>query len=460
MLTEDELSKLINYGLEKGADFIDIRIEDYVENSITIRDYIVDEVSSTIMTGAGIRVLYNGGLGFASTNNLSWDNMVKTLESALKIAKLLSGKTNVKLTILPARHDIVQSKLEEDPRSVSPEQKINDLLKLSKEVLSRNEAIKTITTRYKDITGRTIYVSSEDRFIEQHYNYTWLYSWVTGRENDVAASARTELGTRKGYVIFNKYPQEEIADTLVKRVLNQLKAVTPKGGLYPAILAPEVVGVFAHEAFGHLAEADLTVSGSILADKLGKKIVSELVTIVDDPTIPDAYGTFKYDDEGVETRPVKIVEDGVLKELMVDRKFSAMLNMKPTGNARAEDYNVPPLIRMRTTYIAPRDMSLEELLEDIKYGYYLVSFRGGQANLDGTFQVGIQEAYEIVNGEIRRPVRNMSISGNTIDTLKYVSGVGKDFQYFYGRCGKGQTAYVSDGGPHIRVDKILIGGAK
>jgi TldD protein len=459
LLSEDELFKIINMGLEKGAEFVDLRIEDYVENNIVVRDTIVEESSTNITTGASIRVLYRGGLGFASTNELSYESLAKTLESALRIARALSGKTNIKLKKLPSRHDVVELKIENDPRNIPVEDKISDLMRLNQEILGR-EYVKTITTRYADITGKTIYVSSEERYIEQHYNYTWLYAWATGRLNDIVASARIELGTRRGYELFNKYPQEEIADKLTGRVERQLKAATPRGGVYPAVLAPEVVGVFTHEAFGHLAEADLTMSGSILADKIGKKIVSELVTIIDDPTIPDAYGTFKYDDEGVEARPVTIVDKGVLRELMVDRKYAEILGVKPTGNARAEDYNVPPLIRMRTTYIKPGDMSIEELFEDIKYGYYLVSFRGGQANLDGTFQVGIQEAYEIVNGEIGRPVRNMSISGNTIETLKHVSGVGKDFEYFYGRCGKGQTVFVSDGGPHIRVDKILVGGMR
>ena len=114
---------------------------------------------------------------------------------------------------------------------------------------------------------------------------------------------------------------------------------------------------------------------------------------------------------------------------------------------------------MRNTYLAPGDYSLEELLEDIKFGYYLKSFRGGQANLDGTFQVGIQEAYEIVNGEIDKPIRNLSISGNTLETLLKVDAVGKDFELWPGRCGKdGQTAFICDGGPHTRVKEVIIGG--
>jgi TldD protein len=114
---------------------------------------------------------------------------------------------------------------------------------------------------------------------------------------------------------------------------------------------------------------------------------------------------------------------------------------------------------MRCTYMAPRDQTMEELIKGVKAGYYFKSFRGGQANLDGTFQVGIQEGYEIINGEVGELIRNASISGNTLETLHQVDAVGKDFALDSGRCGKGQTAFIGDGGPHIRIKEIVVGGS-
>jgi TldD protein len=219
------------------------------------------------------------------------------------------------------------------------------------------------------------------------------------------------------------------------------------------------VGVFVHEAFGHLAEADLALSGGVLATNLGKKIGSNLVTFYDDGTIDGAFGAFKYDDEGVPSQKTLLIKDGVVTGLMHNRETAQKFNAQPTGNARAEDFRVEPIIRMRCTYMAPRDQTIEELIEDVKSGYYFKSFRGGQANLDGTFQVGIQEGYEIEKGEIGAPVRNASISGNTLETLHEVDAVGKDFLLDPGRCGKGQTAFISDGGPHIRISKVVVGGS-
>jgi TldD protein len=196
-----------------------------------------------------------------------------------------------------------------------------------------------------------------------------------------------------------------------------------------------------------------------LASTLGKKIGSDLVTFYDDGTIPGAFGSFKYDDEGIPTQKTLLINNGVVSGLMHNRETAQKFNAQPTGNARAEDFRVEPIIRMRNTYMAPRDNSFEELMEDVKSGYYFKSFRGGQANLDGTFQVGIQEGYEIVNGEIGAPVRDASISGNTLETLLKVDAVGKDFKLDPGRCGKGQTAFICDGGPHIRISEVVVGGS-
>ncbi len=233
----------------------------------------------------------------------------------------------------------------------------------------------------------------------------------------------------------------------------------PKGGKFPVVLGPNVVGVFVHETFGHLAEADLALAGGVLMNNMGKKIGSDVVTFYDDGTIEGAFGSAKYDDEGVPAQKTLLIKDGVVSGLMHNRETAQKFNTTPTGNARAEDFRVEPIIRMRNTFMAPRDRSFEELIEDVDSGYYFKSFRGGQANLDGTFQVGMEEGYEIVKGEVGEAVRDASISGNTLDTLFKVEAVGKDFELWPGRCGKGQTAFVSDGGPHIRIKEVVVGGS-
>ena len=287
----------------------------------------------------------------------------------------------------------------------------------------------------------------------------WARVTASAVSQGVFTFSREEIGSTAGYEVFDTETPERISEKVAKRAVEQLKAKAPKGGVFPVVLGSNVVGVFVHEAFGHLAEADLALSGGVLANSLGKKIASDVVTFYDDGTATGAFGSFKYDDEGVPAQKTLLIKDGVVTGLMHNRETAAKFNAVPTGNARAEDFHVEPIIRMRNTFMVPRDHSLEELMEGVQTGYYFKSFRGGQANIDGTFQVGIQEAYEIVNGEVGEPVRNASISGNTLETLFKVDAAGRDFTLWPGRCGKGQTAFICDGGPDIRVKEVTVGGS-
>ncbi len=456
----DEMRKVIDLVMREGASFIDIRLERSVKNYFEIRNDVVEYLGMGVDEGAFIRVLYNNHVGHCVCSKINYRDISNAALNALKIAKLSSKRVGGKKGFyeLSSRTDRIQAYLRVDPSDISPEEKVNDLLNICKGAFGYSSSIKSVTVKYMDLKTNKQYYSSEERFIEQEQNIVWLYVWISGREVDIATSAREELGSIEGYTIFKNNDPYELGSRVAERVVKQLGAKTPKGGRMPVVMAPNVVGVFAHEAFGHLAEADLALSGSIIMDRVGSKIGSEELTIIDDPTIPGGFGTMKYDDEGVEAIKVYLIKNGVIKGLMHSRETALMTGTRPTGNARAENYRFKPIIRMRNTIIEPGSHEVEELFEGIKFGYYLKSFRGGQANLDGTFQVGIQEAYEIVNGEVGDPVRNMSICGNTLETLSLIDAIAKDFELEYGRCGKGQLAFVSDGGPHIRVREIMVGG--
>ncbi len=452
----DKVAKLVEDISVRERAFIDVRIE--------ISDTLFIERTSESLRvrcgtdqGAAIRAFCRGTFGFTSTTNVTIEGIREGIERALKIAKVREGE--LKIRLLDPRRDEVVPRLRKDFREIEPEVKVRDLetyYRLLREKCST--LLRSAVVYYRDLYWSKFYISSEGRVLRQDYAYTWLYTWLTGGEGGTITSVRDERGTRDGYTLWDKWSPEKLAERVAKRLDGQVRGRPPRAGRFPVVMAPEVVGVFVHEVFGHLAEADIAMSGSIVKDRLGQRVGSELVNIVDDPQVEEGFGTYMYDDEGVEARRAVLVERGVAKEFMVDRVYSAMLNIEPTGNARAESFRVSPLIRMRNTLMLPGDATLDELFEDIEFGYYLVSFRGGQANLDGTFQVGIQEAYEIVKGEVRDPVKNMSISGNLLEVLSKVSAVGKDFDLEYGRCGKGQIAYVSSGGPHIKVDEVIIGG--
>jgi TldD protein len=454
------LTKSVDYGRSLGAEYVEVRAQSLFKTLLTTKDGTVEGAKEGTESGAGVRALVNGAWGFVSLGKLEPKLLTEAVDESVRLARAASlrVKSPVKLAEVKAVEDRVAAKPEKSPRDVSMEEKIDNVLAMDRTVLGYDKRIKSCTISYLDVTGTNYFVNSDGACIQQDKLYVWSRILASARENSVYASAREETGSTAGYEVFDIETPEKVGTMVAKRVVEQLKAKTPKGGSFPAVIGPNVVGVFMHEAMGHLAEADLTLSGSILYDKLGKQIASDAVTVYDDGTVEGAFGSFKYDDEGVQTQKTPLIEKGTLTGLMHNRETAQKLSMEPTGNARAEDFRFEPIIRMRNTYLAAGDSSFEELIEDVDFGYYLKSFRGGQANLDGTFQVGIQEAYEIVKGQLGASVRSASISGNTLETLRRVDAVGRDFELWPGRCGKGQTAFICDGGPHIRVEEVVIGG--
>lgn len=455
------LTKLTNIAADQGASYAEARAQRLTKTSLTLKEELVEAAKQGIESGVAIRVLVNGAWGFASVGSLDIAVLKKAVLDACGMAKLASTRLKAPTKLAPAKtvEDKVLSKPKKKPQDIAIEDKIKTALTITKTSLSYNSQIKSCGVDYMDLMDVSTFANSEGTYIEQDKLYVWSRITASAQTNGVFTFSREEVGSTSGYELFDEQAPEELGKKVAERAIQQLTAKQPKGGKFPVVLGPNVVGVFVHEAFGHLAEADLALSGGLLASHMGKKIGSNFVTFYDDGTLSGAFGAFKYDDEGVPTQKTLLIKDGIVTGLMHNRDTAQKFNTQPTGNARAEDFRVEPIIRMRCTYMAPRDQTFEELLEGVKEGYYFKSFRGGQASLDGTFQVGIQEGYEIRNGEIGEAVRNASISGNTLETLHRVDAVGKDFRLDPGRCGKGQTAFICDGGPHIRLSEVVVGGS-
>jgi len=462
MTLKDLLTKINNVATQKfGAEYSETRAQKIVKTSLTLKEERVEAAKQGIENGVAIRVLVNGAWGFASVGSFDSSILDDAVSDACRMAKLASERLKIPIKLAAAKviEDRVVAKPKKNPANIIMEDKIKTAAEVNKAILGFDGRIKSCSVDYVDLMGSSFFVNSEGTNVEQDKLYVWARITASAQSEGVFTSSREEIGSTAGYELFDEQTPEVLGVKVAKLAIEQLNAKSPRGGKFPVVLGPNVVGAFVHEAFGHLAEADLALSGGILADKCGKKIGSNLVTFYDDGTVEGAFGAFKYDDEGIPSSKTLLIKDGVVTGLMHNRETAQKLNSQPTGNARAEDFRVEPIIRMRCTYMAPRDRTFEELIENVKSGYYFKSFRGGQANLDGTFQVGIQEGYEIANGELGAPVRNASISGNTLETLHKVNAVGKDFLLDPGRCGKGQIAFISDGGPHIKISEVVVGGS-
>jgi TldD protein len=230
---------------------------------------------------------------------------------------------------------------------------------------------------------------------------------------------------------------------------------------------PHLSGLLAHESFGHLTEYDLVASGwSVLKDRVGERLASELVTIRDSPVVPGsplAGVRVPYDDEGVEGRDIDLLRKGVLHAWMHTRDSSSATGSAPTGNARALDARFAPIVRMRNTYFEPGEGTVDEAIELLDDGIYLIGGRGGSPRSDGSFMFTAKRGYVVKGGRIDHPIRSVSFHGNVLDCLKGVEFLTSDFAVHttaFGGCGKWDQSFlhVGTGGPHVLVAEALVGG--
>ncbi len=453
----DLLEKAVERGQDLGASYVELRGEAGFIEYIQMDDLRVNALTQRIEQGVAVRVLADGAWGFVSTGDLG--SLDGAVENAYKMAKAAAPtrREPIVLSDLKTVRDVGEIKVVRDPRHVPIEEKIGYMESMTKVIKDYDPRITAVTIKVRTASGKKYLATSDGTRIQSDVMLVWSYPWVTGKEGDRLSAARhEEASTTQGWVYMEDFATPEfMGEEVARRVKLQLGGVPPKAGTFPCVLGPRVVGTLAHEALGHLAEADLTVN-SAFNGKMGEVVASEGVTMIDDGTIPGNVGTTRYDDEGVPTSRVELIKDSVLTGLLTNREYAAKLGLPASGNARAESYLQPPIIRMRSTFFETGDWSHDELFEGIDFGYYCLDMRGGQAQMNASFQVGIQEAYEIVDGKIGKPVTDLSISGIATDSLFKIEGISKDeFTFGAGRCGKGQEAFISDGGPTTR---FLEGG--
>jgi TldD protein len=453
----DLLEKAVERGRDLGASYVELRGESGFIEYIQMDDLRVNALTQRIEQGVAVRVLADGAWGFVSTGDLG--SLAGAVEDAYKMAKAAAPTrlAPIELTEIKAQQDVDEVKVVRDPRHVPIEEKVGYMKSMTKVIKGYDSRVTAVTVKVRTASGKKYLATSDGTRIQSDVMLVWSYPWVTGKEGDRLSAARhEESSTSQGWEYMEDLATPEfMGEEVARRVKLQLEGTTPKAGSFPCVIGPRVIGTLAHEALGHLAEADLTVN-SAFNGKMGEVVASEGVSMIDDGTLPGNVGTTRFDDEGVPTSRVELIKDSVLTRLLTNREYADKLELPATGNARAESYLHPPIIRMRSTFFENGDWSHDELFEGIDFGYYCLDMRGGQAQMNASFQVGIQEAYQIVDGEIGGPVTDLSISGIATDSLFKIEGISKEkFIFGAGRCGKGQEAFISDGGPDTR---FLEGG--
>jgi len=449
----DSFEKIIR-DLENKVDYIDIRAGSGKSTSILMKDGKVQEIKSGFDHGGRVRVLNNGAWGFAFTTDLS--KLSEVGEYALKLSKSL--KSDVQLTKSDVAVDNVKSSAKIKPADVSTEEK-KKIIKEANQSATIEQVVST-TVNYVDSESNSVFLSSEGSNVTMEESRVGMFLNAVAADGEVIQFGHGSMGGSKGFEVLKNADIEKFGRKIGEKAVRLLSAEKAPSGKFPVVTDCELTGVFIHEALGHAAEADLILQNdSILKDKMGTQIGSDMVTIIDDASM-DAFGYYAYDAEGTKTKENILVENGILKSLLSSRETASKLNIESSGNARSI-ISEQPIVRMSNTYLKPGELKFEELIEDISDGIYLKGSRGGQVDTGkGIFQFNAAESFKIENGEIKTPLRDVSLSGDIMETLKKVNGIGSDFKMSMGFCGKsGQTAPVGDGGPHVRIIDAMVGGA-
>jgi TldD protein len=335
-----------------------------------------------------------------------------------------------------------------------------ELLDSYNDIMLSSRKIQSTRINYHDARKQRIFANSEGSYIEQVKTDLTARLTAIARENNEIQQAGLSLGSNGEFSAVEGL--QEKARELAKRAAALLSAPQVKGREYTVILDPILAGVFAHEAFGHLSESDHVYQNDNLRQimVLGKRFGGKQLNIIDDPTIPNLRGSYKYDDEGTPTKKAFLIREGVLEGRLHSRETAAKMGEKATGNARAINYLFPPIVRMSNTFIEPGSASFKGMLGDIDEGVYVKDWYGGTTSLEMfTFSAG--EAYMIRHGKLAELLRPVVLTGNVFTTLQNIDAIGDDLEMNQGGgCGKaGQYPLpVSDGSPHIRIRHCVVGG--
>jgi TldD protein len=347
-----------------------------------------------------------------------------------------------------------------DPRDIPLRQK-EELCRRYNDQILGHDSVQTSSVRYQDSTVRSTFVSTEEAAVETETVFCGVLLLAIARDGMNVQRGYRSVGDLRGYQVCEGLDEE--CERTVERAVALLAAEPVKGGQYSVIADPQLAGVFAHEAFGHLSEADFVYENPQLMEvmQLGRRFGQDHLTIVDDPTLEGEAGSYRYDSEGTPGRRTALIQDGVLTSRLHSRETAARMGEEPTGNARAINHEHQPIVRMSNTFIEPRDWEREALIADTEEGLYARGSIGGMTNME-MFTFSAEEGFIIRGGRLAERVRDVVLTGNVFETLASIDAIGSDLTLTggLGGCGKeGQNPLrVSTGAPHIRIRNCLVGG--
>ena len=385
------------------------------------------------------------------------------LALAGRAAAWVSGEGSTPVSPQPGRPDELprRSTVRIDPRGVPIERKAALLRRVDEVARAVDPRIQQVTALYSQSVQDVVIANSDGLHRTDVRVQLSLGVSCVAKEGDVLESSFEALRGTTGYELFTDEAVDEVARTAARRAALNVGAEPAPAGTFTVVLSSEAGGTLIHESVGHGLEADLNLKGlSVYSGRIGQKVASELITVLDDGTVAGRRGTQSMDDEGTPTQRTILIEHGILRTYMSDRKHAAKLGIERSGNGRRESFRNLPICRMTNTMIAPGTSDPAEIVRSVKDGIFVKKMGGGQVDVvSGNFAFEISECHRIRDGKIAEPLRGATLVGQGPKLMGEIDMVGSDLGWSTGTCGKdGQGAPVADAQPTIRIPSVVVGG--
>ncbi len=458
-VTREQMKKILDLALSKGGDFSELFFEYKINNSVRMEEDIIKDSSENISLGVGIRVLKGAQTGYGYTDDLSFERMKQTALTAATIAGGNAGFAVADLTQENSPLHVYDIKSPMQDLLLSA--KVDLVKQAYAAAQSHDRRITKVQAGLVDEIQYVTIANSEGLLISDARPQTIMFVSATAEENGVRNTGFKTAGGRVGADFFlTKETPGSVGTKASADAVTLLSAIDPPAGEQPVVLGSLQSGVMVHEAVGHPLEADANrKKTSIMWDKLGQQVANPIVTIYDDPTIPNARGSLNMDDEGIVPSKTVLIEKGKLVGFLQDRLSAKLMKMEPNGHGRRASYRDVPIPRMANTVLGPGEASVEDILRSVKKGFFAETYQGGQVSDSGKFTFSVNMGYLIEDGKLTRPVKNATLIGTNVQILNEVEMIGNDTRFFLGTCGKdGQSAPVSAGTPTLKLRQMTVGG--
>ncbi|WP_461829596.1 TldD/PmbA family protein [Aquifex sp.] len=455
-MLKEKAGYILSTLMSQGGEYGEIFYEHSRTTRMHLEDNKIDKITHGHDEGVGIRLIKGGKTYYGYTTNPTYENL-------LELAKTLARGEGHGPVAVGKKYIQGWTEVVIDPDSEGLKFRAEILKRANDKARSFGDKIKQVLAVLMDKTRDILIINSLGETAEDLQKRVVFFVEVVASDGETLQRGYESLGGRKGFEIFNETPPELVAEKAAKRALLMLEAKPAPAGEFTVVMSSQAGGTMIHEAVGHGLEADLVQQGlSVYAGKIGEKVASELVTVVDDATLPHHNGSFTVDDEGVPAQRKVLIKDGILVGYMYDRLRAMRDGVESTGNGRRQSYAHIPIVRMTNTFIDKGKENPEDIIKDTKKGVLVVKMGGGEVNtVTGDFVFEVMEGYMIENGEITYPIRGATLIGNGPKALQDVDAVGNDLGWAIGTCGKdGQGVPVTDAQPTIRIKRLTLGGVE